>query len=158
MSDSTFMLWCYTVAGCLVATLALALYMSGATDAPTGRHRAGAPQPIPVDVPALRVPACHCRSRHTFPVTAPESTPVPAVLPEPERTPPVGSTRQEVDAAAVARERRIRWTPAGPSGEGVVPLWHAYREAAQQAQRRNALNMGTPYTYEGAHTLAGAVA
>ncbi|WP_158702207.1 hypothetical protein [Kitasatospora sp. MMS16-BH015] len=81
-----------------------------------------------------------------------------------ERTPPAGPTRQQINTAAVERELRVRWTPAAPSGEGVVPLWYAHREAEQQARRWQALHAAeanhpdTGYTYKEAHHLAGAAA
>ncbi|MET8627908.1 hypothetical protein ABZW30_29915 [Kitasatospora sp. NPDC004669] len=186
MSDITFWSWFTAAAGCLVAASTLAFYMSGATDTPTGRHRAGSALPIRPDVSGLRVPAYH--RREPTPVTfAPEPTPEPVNLPEPVRTLPLGPTRQEVDAAAIEREQRAHHAPETvepsptpkpiptpeelprPATVAVVPLWvrrweTETTEAQRQAARREALAvigsdaMPDPgYTYEGAHSL-GAVA
>ncbi|WP_043174726.1 hypothetical protein [Streptomyces sp. NRRL B-24484] len=175
MSDLTFWAWFYTCAGSLVLAFAVALFLSSGTDAPTGRHRAGAPRPIRVELDGLRAPSYSRRERVPFPVATPGPVPAPARLPEPERTPPVSPTLQEVTADAIEREQRAHRAPKldpavlpRPATVRVVPLWVRRWEADAEAQRQAArlaalwaIAEGLPdpgYSYPGAHRLVGAVA
>ncbi len=173
MSDLSFWAWCTGAAGCLVAATALALWIT-ADLTPKGRHRATG-EPITIDLDGLRAPAYHRRPTPTPPRAEP--APRPVAPPAPSVVPSVGPTRQEIEAAAIERERRavrvpkaiapgpttVRSPGVEPEDVTVVPLWERDEER-RRVERRRALvaaSKGLPdpgYSYEGAHALVREVA
>ncbi|GLW53992.1 hypothetical protein [Kitasatospora phosalacinea] len=157
----------------LLAGLA-AWILSGATDLPTGRHRAGDRplDPYVIELVGQRRARWDSDER-AVPTSATPPPPRPATFitePKSTRSAEDDHTRRAVAARVDRLEGRAVGVPDTPTMElrllpcattRVVPRWVARFEAQQQAQRRRALEAAatgrpdTGYTYPGAHTLMG---
>ncbi|WP_344014781.1 hypothetical protein [Kitasatospora atroaurantiaca] len=167
MTDLTA--WACAWVLCLLFAGLLAWVISGATDEPTGRHRAGDRdiRPILVELAGQRRPSwdrdesAPVRPLNTLPMCSALQRPIPVHLLRRTIVPKPPILRGHAVRVKVQEAPYVEMPP--PATVRVVPLWVARHEEQQQAIRRRALNIPANqpdpgYTYPGAQVLAGAVA